>query len=138
MKRSTILLSFVIAALAIVPSPAGDESWRPLFNGKDLTGWVNVNCAPNTFTVRDGMIVSTGIPTGVMRTREAVRELHPRAGVEAHEAGRQRRPVRLERPDDRAGHAVRAAIEVQILDGTRQRETRTPATATSSPSTARP
>ena len=40
----------------------------PLFNGKDLTGWVPVNVAPNTFTARDGMIISTGKPTGVMRT----------------------------------------------------------------------
>ena len=39
-----------------------------LFNGKDLTGWVPVNVAPNTFTARDGMIISTGKPTGVMRT----------------------------------------------------------------------
>jgi len=47
---------------------AADSDWRPLFNGRDLSGWVNVNCAPNTFTVRDGIIVSTGVPTGVMRT----------------------------------------------------------------------
>ena len=45
-----------------------DEDFRPLFNGKDLSGWVPVNVAPETFTVRDGMIVSTGKPTGVMRT----------------------------------------------------------------------
>jgi len=43
-------------------------SWVPLFNGTDLSGWKPVNVAPNTFTVRDGMIVSTGLPTGVMRT----------------------------------------------------------------------
>lgn len=58
----------------------------PLFNGKDLTGWVPVNVASggfallggggggavgsvgDTFTVRDGMISSTGKPTGIMRT----------------------------------------------------------------------
>ena len=27
-----------------------------------------VKVAPNTFTVRDGMIITTGIPTGVMRS----------------------------------------------------------------------
>ena len=27
--------------------------WRDLFNGKDLTGWVNVNTAPDTWSVRD-------------------------------------------------------------------------------------
>jgi hypothetical protein len=46
---------------------AGD-AFTPLFNGRDLTGWMPVNVASNTFTVRDGVIVSTGKPTGVMRT----------------------------------------------------------------------
>lgn len=47
---------------------AADDGFRPLFNGQDLSGWVPVNVAPETFSVRDGMIVSTGKPTGVMRT----------------------------------------------------------------------
>jgi hypothetical protein len=45
-----------------------DEAFVPLFNGRDLTGWVPINVAPGTFRVRDGIIVSTGIPTGLMRT----------------------------------------------------------------------
>src|SRR5437667_5268833 len=40
----------------------------PMFNGKDLTGWVNVNCAPGTFFVKDGEIITTGKPTGFLRT----------------------------------------------------------------------
>ncbi len=44
------------------------SDWVPLFNGRDLSGWVPVNVAPETFTVREGIIVSTGKPTGVMRT----------------------------------------------------------------------
>lgn len=52
-------------------SAAADESpWQPLFNGRDLTGWVNVNTAPSTWTVRDAMIVCSGIPTGVLRTEK--------------------------------------------------------------------
>src|SRR3972149_1639117 len=39
-----------------------------LFNGRDLTGWVNVNCAPSTWTVRDGLLVCSGRPTGLLRT----------------------------------------------------------------------
>lgn len=45
--------------------PAG---FTALFNGKDLTGWVPVNVGPKTFTVRDGMVVVDGNPTGYMRT----------------------------------------------------------------------
>src|SRR2546423_7023412 len=57
---STFLLSGFVAVAA--------EDWTPLFNGRDFTGWTNVNCAPSTFSVRDGIIVSTGVPTGVLRT----------------------------------------------------------------------
>lgn len=42
----------------------------PLFDGETLNGWVNVNGAPSTWTVRDGMIVCSGKPTGVLRTEE--------------------------------------------------------------------
>ncbi len=45
-----------------------DEGFRDMFNGKDLSGWVNVNCDKSTWSVRDGMIVTSGHPTGFMRT----------------------------------------------------------------------
>jgi hypothetical protein len=69
LRRFTVLFALGAAlaspARAIAAEP---ENFRPLFNGRDLSGWVPVNVAPNTFTVRDGMIYSTGVPTGVMRT----------------------------------------------------------------------
>ena len=40
----------------------------PMFNGRDLSGWVNVNCSPETWSVHDGMIACTGTPTGALRT----------------------------------------------------------------------
>lgn len=55
------------AADANTASDAQDQ-WVSLFNGRDLSGWVPMNVGPGTFSVRDGMIVSTGIPTGLMRT----------------------------------------------------------------------
>ncbi|MDA2929643.1 DUF1080 domain-containing protein [Acidobacteria bacterium AH-259-O06] len=42
--------------------------FRDLFNGTDLTGWVNVNTDNDTWSVRDGILICTGKPTGVMRT----------------------------------------------------------------------
>jgi hypothetical protein len=42
--------------------------FRYLFNGKDLSGWVNVNTDEDTWTVRDGILVCKGTPIGVMRT----------------------------------------------------------------------
>jgi hypothetical protein len=44
--------------------------FKDLFNGKDLTGWVNVNTAPDTWSVRDGVLMCTGKPIGVMRTEK--------------------------------------------------------------------
>src|SRR5438270_9632906 len=58
----------VVLDLAGSSSTRAADDFRPLFNGKDLSGWVPVNVAPETFSVRDGLIVSTGVPTGVMRT----------------------------------------------------------------------
>jgi hypothetical protein len=45
-------------------------AFRDLFNGKDLTGWVNVNTAADTWSVRDGLLVCKGQPIGVMRSEQ--------------------------------------------------------------------
>jgi hypothetical protein len=42
--------------------------WRDLFNGKDLTGWVNVNTDEDTWRVEDGILICSGKPIGVMRS----------------------------------------------------------------------
>lgn len=80
MKRSflfpvcLVCLAVLAAGCGLPPKTAGDngarrgEKFTPLFNGKDLRGWVNVNGAPSTWTVRDGMIVCSGTPSGVLRT----------------------------------------------------------------------
>lgn len=47
---------------------SADPTFVPLFNGKDLTGWVNVNCAPSTFFVKNNEIITNGKPTGFLRT----------------------------------------------------------------------
>jgi hypothetical protein len=51
-----------------VADPKEEEGFVPMFNGKDLTGWINVNCHPSTFFVQEDMIVTTGKPTGYLRT----------------------------------------------------------------------
>lgn len=52
------------ARAADAPLPA----YRPLFNGRDLTGWINVNTDPDTWKVKDGLLVCSGKPIGVMRS----------------------------------------------------------------------
>ncbi|MGH7944241.1 MAG: 3-keto-disaccharide hydrolase [Opitutaceae bacterium] len=68
------IASIVALGLALLVSAAGRAQevpqFRDLFNGKDLTGWVDVNTAPDTWSVRDGLLVCTGKPIGVMRTEK--------------------------------------------------------------------
>lgn len=66
MHRITALAALLIVGLGA--ARAGDDGFKPLFNGKDLTGWHNVNCAPGTWSVKDGLIITTGKPTGYLRT----------------------------------------------------------------------
>src|SRR5437588_2730590 len=61
------VLAVCVVALG-VPLARADDAPINLFNGTDLTGWVNVNCAPDTFKVVDGEIVTTGKPMGYLRT----------------------------------------------------------------------
>jgi 3-keto-disaccharide hydrolase len=61
-------LALLVTFLAVSVLAAADNGFVPLFNGHDLTGWTNVNCAPETWSVKDGMIHCTGLPTGALRT----------------------------------------------------------------------
>ncbi len=93
------------------------DGLKPLFNGKDLTGWVNVNCAPETWTVADNMIHCTGKPICELRTdrmyENFVLELEFMHTVPKQNAG-----VFI------WGDAITArgqpfvrAVEIQVLDG---------------------
>jgi hypothetical protein len=59
-------LAGLLASATVVAQPPGQ--FVDLFNGKDLTGWVNVNTAEDTWRVRDGILICSGHPIGVMRT----------------------------------------------------------------------
>ena len=48
------------------PAPAQVPTLVDMFNGKDLSGWVNINTDPGTWKIRDGMVVCSGRPIGVM------------------------------------------------------------------------
>jgi hypothetical protein len=116
MKASLALLTmnFLVNASVLC---AAEEGFAPLFTGRDLSGWVNVNCAPETFTARDGMIVSTGKPTGVMRTERMyenfIVELEWKHLQKGGNAGLFVYSDAVTAP----GVPFTRAIEVQIIDG---------------------
>ncbi len=62
---------FLVAAVWLTASLAfADEApvFRDLFNGEDLSGWVDVNTSPETWRVEDGLLICSGHPIGVMRS----------------------------------------------------------------------
>ena len=63
--RRLLLLAWLSCVLMGQPNGPG---WVDLFNGRDLTGWIDVNTSPDTWKVRDGLLVCTGHPIGVMRS----------------------------------------------------------------------
>jgi hypothetical protein len=70
MKTKTLALVLLTIAY-LVPLASAQEppfEWKPLFNGEDLTGWVDVNTSESTWTVQDGLLVCSGNPIGVMRS----------------------------------------------------------------------
>ena len=71
-KKQTYFLAALIVLLSLLSnSQAADPGqYRDLFNGKDLTGWIDVNTSPDTWSVRDGLLVCSGHPIGVMRSEK--------------------------------------------------------------------
>lgn len=49
---------------------ASQSKWVSLFNGKDLSGWVDVNTSKATWKAVDGELHCTGLPIGVMRSEK--------------------------------------------------------------------
>ena len=67
-KSSTLILAAFLLQISHAKEPA--TGFTDLFNGKDLTGWVDVNTSPDTWSVKDGLLVCSGHPIGVMRSEK--------------------------------------------------------------------
>ena len=48
----------VLAAVLLIGARVPEGDWKPLFNGKDLTGWKHVG--PGGDTIEDGLIKTHG------------------------------------------------------------------------------
>ncbi|MBC8872397.1 MAG: DUF1080 domain-containing protein [Planctomycetes bacterium] len=80
---SLIAVCLLLGGLVLSPTigsnawaePAAEVSgdvpqWVDLFNGRDLSGWVDVNTSPDTWKAEDGLLVCSGKPIGVMRSEK--------------------------------------------------------------------
>ncbi len=117
-RGTKVVAAALMGALFGAPlAPADEEGFRPLQNGKDLSGWVNVNTHATTWQVRDGVIVCSGKPIGELRTdrqyENFVLELEWRHMKPGGNAGL------FVWADDLPARGVPfiRGIEVQILDG---------------------
>ena len=110
----SFMVTFSITAPLLIAQSA---SWAPLFNGENLDGWTIVNGDKTTWVVQDNMIVTTGKPTGVIRTNKMyenfVLELDWRHMVENGNAGL----FVWSDPIPAIGVPFTRSIEVQIMDG---------------------
>lgn len=73
MKRSWPVI-LIVAAAAIACRVSAEESpppqWVELFNGTNLTHWIDVNTSADTWTAGNGILKCTGRPIGVMRSEK--------------------------------------------------------------------
>lgn len=130
MKRARF--TFIVVALTLVAlvSPAvlraqdtgqkaADSGWRSLFNGKDLSGWKQLNGA-HLFEVQDGAIVGTTVPeepNGFLVTEEEfgdfILEFEVRSDVLMNNSGVQFRSLSHEGFNNGRVHGYQAEIDTK-------------------------
>jgi 3-keto-disaccharide hydrolase len=109
--RTCLLLVVVVAPL---PAAAGEACFRPLFNGRDLSGWEGVTAdASTSWKVEDGMIVCTGRPGTWLRSKHRYGDFNLRFEYRLLPGGNS--GIYLRVPADGA-HREGGGAEVQILD----------------------
>jgi hypothetical protein len=118
----SMLKYFILTCFALGLSPANPElraadgDFKPLFNGKDLSGWVLVNTPAETWSFEDGMLKCKGKPIGEIRTERMyqnfVLELEWRHMVPGGNAG-----IFVWADDITArGVPFHRSVEVQVLE----------------------
>ena len=74
---SLIILTFNASLFSDEHSEVKKElGFIDLFNGKDLSNWVDVNTSPETWKVKDEILICSGQPIGVMRSKKQLSLIH--------------------------------------------------------------
>lgn len=94
-----------------------EPGFAELFDGATLEGWVNVNCAPDTFTARNGVIHCTGKPTGVIRTAEPYQNFVLELEYRHLQPGGNAGLFIWSDPLTARGQPFTRSVEVQVMDG---------------------
>jgi hypothetical protein len=106
-----LLLSIAIA----IPAAAwgAEDDWKPLFNGKDLTGWELFNTREGTWKVVDGELVTDGRFGGWLSTADEYADFELELEFRVPPNGNS--GVFLRAPHS-PGTPSHTALEIQVLD----------------------
>jgi hypothetical protein len=109
-------LAFVLAMTTIgctsLASSAGAVEWKPLFNGKDLTGWQAVDGPIESWKTENGLLYCSGGGGGWLSTAEQYANFEVELQFRVPPGGNS--GVFLRAP--REGNPAFAGMEIQILD----------------------
>ena len=106
----------ILACIALAVQADELPQYRDLFNGKDLTGWVDVNTSDDTWSVRDGMLVCSGHPIGVMRSEKQYENFLLHIEWRHMEAGGNSGVFGWSEGSVPAGRRLPKGLEVQMLE----------------------
>jgi len=106
----TIALGCAILATSAGLASAAD--WKPLFNGKDLTGWKSIDGPEGSFKVEDGMLYCSGGGAGWLSTDKEYGDFELELEFRAPKGGNS--GVFLRAPH--TGNPAFAGMEIQVLD----------------------
>ncbi len=110
--------AFLAMSSAILLTPHGSvqgaakEEFRPLFNGKDLSGWIPVDCKDGTWKVESGNLIVEKAEGGWLRTDREYKDFTLKLEFNLTPGGNS--GVFLRAPLQ--GNGAFEGLEIQILD----------------------
>ena len=111
------MITVLVVGLSAVWTQAAEiPKYTSLFNGKDLTGWVDVNTSPETWVVEDGLLVCKGNPIGVMRSEKQYENFVLHIEWRHVEAGGNSGVFVWSEGSVPEGRRLPAGVEVQMLE----------------------
>ncbi|MBX7166958.1 MAG: DUF1080 domain-containing protein [Pirellulales bacterium] len=106
-------VSLALLFMTVLPGAlAAAGEWKPLFNGKDLSGWQAIDGPESAWKVVDGMLVCSGSEGGWLSTTEQYSDFEIRVEFRVPKGGNS--GVFLRAPHQ--GNPAFAGMEVQVLD----------------------
>ncbi len=116
LKYLLVFIFLIGSAINLLAQENEFLKFRPLFNGKDLSGWEDVNTSDETWRVEDEMIICTGNPIGVMRSDRQYENFIMEIEWRHMEAGGNSGVFIWSEGTPFKGKRLTKAIEVQMLE----------------------